>query len=349
MASASSIRAATRCGLVILAVVLGLGGMTAGMEGARAQTQGGQMVADCEGATRAVESDCSFGDGQEFTVAVQVPQAPGDGYWGFQSKLRWNNDIIDYQPTQEPPDEAVWPNCSVPARTDNRAGGQDIQVDTSLLFGCVPFPLAVSSYVGPVFLFNFVCAGSGSSDLTLVAREGDSQLGSHFLDVNLSPVDPSFENARVTCGGPEVDRPPPEIVPGNVTPLPEEGTPQEQSTATPGGPTATPGGPTATTGPTTEPTPGGGEEDNNGGGLPVWAWVLIGVGAVAGAGGGGYLLWQRMRQTGGGTPGGATGAGGAPGSGGGGGAASGGDAGAGEAGSGGSEAGTSGAGGSGDG
>ncbi|MEX1252853.1 MAG: hypothetical protein WEE64_00795 [Dehalococcoidia bacterium] len=287
--------------LALAALVVSLGFLLGNAGSASAQSEGGAMTADCEGATVAIEDDCDFGGSQAFTVAIHVPEAPDGGYWGFQAKLRWNGDVIDYQPSAAPLDEAVWSDCSVPARTDNRAS--QAEVDSSVLYGCVPFPLPEPTgpgidYTGAVYLFSFVCQAEGSSDLTLVPREDDVQLGSHFIDANLAPVDPSLTNASVTCGGADVDRPDPEIIAGNVTPLPPEGTPQPQGpTNTPGGPTATPGGPTSTLAPTPPPQAEGPTDDDDGG-LPVWAWVVIGVGAVAGVGGGGFLLWRRMNSGG---------------------------------------------------
>jgi hypothetical protein len=183
-----------------------------------------------------------------------------------------------------------------------------------VLYACVPFPVpgtdAGISYTGPVLLFNFTCKAGGSSPLTLVPQEGDPQQGSHFLDQNLAPVDPELTAAGVTCGGPAVDRPDPEIVAGNVAAAPGE-TPQPGApTNTPGGPTATPGGPTATASdstPTAEATPTEtGEDDDDDGGVPVWLWIVIGVAVVAAAGGG-LLLWRlRARGAGGDAPGGDT-------------------------------------------
>jgi hypothetical protein len=299
-------RTAARSGLLmLLALVASLPFAVNGSEDAHAQTQGGAMAVDCEGATRAIETECAFGDGQEFTVAVQVTAAPDGGYWGFQTKLRWGSEVVDYLPTQDPQNEAVWSGCAVQARSDNTAGAPDVPLDNSILYACVPFPLESSTDEGPVLLFSFACTGAGPAELFLVPQAGDAQLGTHFLDSNVNAIDPTLEPATVTCGGPQVERPDPEFGAGNVAAGPDETPAAPVATATAGGPTATTGGPTATTEePTAEVTPTDttGDEEDDDGGLPVWAWIAIGVGVVAAVGAGGYALWRRMRS--GGTPGG---------------------------------------------
>ena len=266
-----------------------------------AAQEGGTMAVDCEGNSLAIETDCEFGDGQEFTVAIHITSAPAGGYTAFQMKLPWDGDVLDYVPTDGYNEEAVWPGCTFAARSDNWANLPDRPFETSFLFACFPSSIVLSSYEGPILLFTFACIGQGSATLALVPREDDPQQeGSHFVDENSSPKDndPSLEEASVTCGGPAVERPETEITirpAGAGTPLPDE------SPVTPGGPTATPGGPTTTPdGDDGTPVPddNGDDGDDDGGGLPVWGWVLIGLAIAVGAGGVGFVAWRRWRSRG---------------------------------------------------
>ena len=286
--------------LLLLGVAFGLALALGGPGTVSAQE--GEIVADCEGASVAIDSACEFGDGQEFTVAIQITSVPPGGFFGFQVKMRWDADVLDYRPTDDPNSEAVWAACDVPVRA------LEPQPETSILFGCVPLAVQATGFVGPVLLFTFVCTGQGTGSLTLAPLADGEQEGSFFLDPNIQPVGPSVESASVTCGGPAVDRPAPEIQPrqeGAFTPGPGQ-TIAPPDEATPDGPTATPGRAVATVGDVKFVTPEAtGDpaairigEDDGGGGLPVWAWTLIGLAIAAGVGGGGFVAWRRMQARG---------------------------------------------------
>ncbi len=294
---------------IVVALALGVASGAAGPAGAQEQPvqptqpvqRGGGMAVDCEGNTRALDRECSFGAGQEFTVSLHVTDASDQGFYGFQAKLRWAPDVVAYHGPLKPdgtPDtdqEAVWQDCDVAARSDNSALEP---VEPTVLIACVPIPAPASGFddTGPVWLFPFACTGEGNSTLSLVAREGDPQDGSSFLDAATNVVDPDLQSAEVTCGGADVTRPAQEVTTRQATPIFD----QTPAATTPGGPTETPGGPTSTPGgptPTAEATPDGDDDDDDGG-FPMWAWIVIGVGAVAGTGGAGYLAWRRMRARG---------------------------------------------------
>jgi hypothetical protein len=146
--------------------------------------------------------------GDSFTVAIQIASAPPDGYFGWQTKLRWSSDAVNYVPKPNPADEAEAPECGVPARLDNRPS------DLSLLFACIPFPLPPQglTYTGAALYLDFQCrlappaGASAEIQLSLVARQDDAQqLGTHFIDRNLNPVDPALSGATVSCI-PDIDQ-----------------------------------------------------------------------------------------------------------------------------------------------
>ena len=289
--------------LLLLGVAFGLALALGGPGTVRAQE--GEMAADCEGNSLAVDTECEFGDGQEFTVSIHMTSAPDGGYLLFQTKLRWDGGVLDYLATSDPRQEVVWPSCDVPARSDNTTGEADA-LDASVFFACVPFPQQTTNYVGPLLLFTFVCTGQGTASLVLVPAEGDRQGGSRLADENSQPIDPALAGASVTCGGPEQPRPDSEVAVNPPLPLDEVLDPPDETTA--GDPTATTGRAVATPGDVTFVTPEitgdpallrlGNGEDDDGGGLPVWAWTLIGLAIAAGVGGGGFVAWRRMQARG---------------------------------------------------
>lgn len=311
---------------LLLTFALGLalaGGVVQG------QQQGGRMAVDCEGNTRAIERECRFGNGQQFTVAIHIVEPLPGGYSAFQAKLRWNPDVLTYRPTEHQNEEAVWPLCVISLRDDNSAGGGD----PSVLFGCVPFTgqenqgsYPPSSYTGPVILFHFACRGTGTASLNLVPREGDRQFGTHFLDENNIMIDTARQNATVECGGARVARPEPEFGPrraGFFTPVPAEATvapplgeegpagqdggtngegegPENQTPGTSAGtpertPTARATPSPETTGTPTEVTAFGDGGEEGAEGFPAWGWVVIGLAAVGGLGGAGIVAWLLRR------------------------------------------------------
>ena len=291
--------------LLLLGVTFGLALALGGP--ATVSAQEGEMATDCEGNSLAVDTECAFGDGQEFTVAVQLTAALSAGYVGIQVRLRWDDGILDYRPTSDPGQEVVWPDCGVPARTDMREGEPDVDFDTAVLFACVAIPLEPSNYLGPVLLFTFVCIGQGTSPLVLVSLDEAGPLSSYVLDEGNITTETSLEAASVTCGGPAQPRPESEVAVSPPLPLDEIDEPPDEPTL--GGPTATSDRAVATPGDGTFVTPeitgdpatlrsGDDDDDDDGGGLPVWAWTLIGLAIAAGVGGGGFVAWRRMQARG---------------------------------------------------
>ena len=279
-------------GLLIIGFAVGLGLALGGA--ATAGAQEGQLAVDCEANTAQVEGECAFEEQQEFTVSIQALTVPAAGYVAVQAKLRWDNAIVDYRPTDKAGQEAVWPGCGIPARLDNRPE------DASVLFGCVSFPVAQSSYTGPLLQFAFACVSAGTSQLTLVPREGDVQDGSHFIELDpegeQTLIDPILTGASVTCGGQAADQPtpaptdqPPGTQPSGTQP-PGTQPPGTQPSGTQPPGTAT-GSPTPTLPDTGQP---GDTGSDAGTGVNAVVWVLVALAVIAGGGGLGLLTWRRL-------------------------------------------------------
>ena len=268
--------------LMLLPAVL-LAWLIASISGVRAQE--GILAVDCEGNTAQVETECEFGEQQAFTISIHAVSAPGVGYPTLQAKLRWDDATVDYRPSDEPGQEVVWPDCDIPLRRDNRPG------DPSVVVGCVTSPLEPSSYTGPLFLFGFACVGPGTAQLTLVPTEADAPDGSHFIELDAEGVprivDPELHGAIITCAGPAVPRPTPEVTTqppptqspaANATPGAGDGTTAQ---ALDDGPDAT-----ATAQALAFPSLGAARAGDRGDGPTLWAVIallIIGAGGVLAA------------------------------------------------------------------
>lgn len=275
--------------LLVVAVAIALTLSQIGDAGAQTD---GRLAVDCEGNTRQIETTCQFGSGQEFTVSVHVTETPGGEYAGAQIKFRWDPAVLDYLPTDRPADEAAWQDCTLPLRFDNRPD------DPSVLFGCIEFtgtteePIRLTTYTGPLVVFHMQCVNDGATELVLVPPAGDGQYGSHLLSPIGVMLSTTLDGAAVTCGGPQAVRPAPEVTVG-VEPITEDedggsGAPTE------GGPTPSEDAATSTPGDDRDGAAASGDDAE--GGIPLWAWILIGLGGGAALGTVGAFAWLRLRS-----------------------------------------------------
>ena len=184
----------------------------------------GAMVVDCDALTSGVQTSCTFSDGSRFFVQVHVTATPPGGYYGFNVKLRWTDDVLAYLPTDSASEEALWAGCTFPARADSRA---------TLLYGCVLFPLPAEESIstGAILQFEMECQAQGVTALALVSRDSAGQPATYFVDANLEPLVSSTSAAVITCGPTPTATP--SVTPGQMA------TPPPTATSTPGRP-ATP-------------------------------------------------------------------------------------------------------------
>lgn len=178
----------------------------------------GAMAVDCDGRKLGIQTNCSYGLWDPFFLQVHVAQLPDGGYYGFQAKLQrsWSQSGLVLDAPRDPDEEALWPECNIPARLSAPPADET----SSLVFGCAPFPslTAGSSFTGAVLEFEFRCL-VGTSAIDLVPRQGDSQLGTHFLGDKGTEIDPQLIGAVVTCGDVGPPCPPaecPEPTPGSM-------------------------------------------------------------------------------------------------------------------------------------
>jgi hypothetical protein len=195
---------------VALALVLSTGFLAWRLTATSADNASGAMAVDCNALLPGVQAACAYPVDTTFAVQVHVAKAPRAGYGAFQAKLRWNDAELDYQPG-DPANERLWSRCTIPARTFEEPGGPpNTPVGTAyVLFGCAPFPTLTSGETasGAVVQYYFRCTREAFAPMTLVARDGDAQLGTHFLDLPGYQLDPLLSNATVTCGNPPTPTP----------------------------------------------------------------------------------------------------------------------------------------------
>lgn len=157
----------------------------------------GGMAMDCDDSAPGTQRICSYDTGTTFTVQVVVTEAPAGGYGGLQVKVRWSRQILSYLPTDEVAEEALWPECDIAARRDNRPG------DPSVLFGCTRFPAHddTATFSGAVLQFEFRCEEAGTASIELVPSDGDDQGGTHFIDEHNRMIGgTTLTDAAITCG-----------------------------------------------------------------------------------------------------------------------------------------------------
>lgn len=180
---------------------------------------GGRMAVDCDAEEAGIQSSCAYAGGTIFHVQIHVTQAPSDGYFAFQTRLRWNDAQLGYLPASGT-DEALWRECDIPARRD-----YDFS-EPSVMFGCIPFPDLTEgdTTTGAVLQFQYQCAEGGITPLELVA-DVDPEGGTFFLGRGLgSPSDPLLADALVECGSDAGEPCPPDYCPA-PSPTPTAPTP----------------------------------------------------------------------------------------------------------------------------
>ena len=177
------------------------------------------------------DGTCTVGNGESFTLTVEVVAFPDGGYSLAQSYVDMGSDLV-YKPTDAPGDEFVWTECltSVALR-------QNLN-DTGWLHGCLTGllpPLPASEYTGTLIELKVNCSEADSTTEVLLIPSGTPPAltnGAVFSDPGGTQTVPKTSNLTVVCGA------------GNGVPPTMTPEPTEEPTA----------GPSPTTGPTDVPT-----------------------------------------------------------------------------------------------
>ncbi len=201
--------------LVAVALVLvGAGAFMARLNEASAAGGGPEMRLTANGCT----ANCTFANGETFTLAVEIVTAPAGGYTTAQSFIDYGPDLTYDASLLSAADEIVWPDCLSSVAVRGETG------PTFVNHGCLTDlfpPLPVSNYVGSIVEISVTCSAAGSTtEIRLLPRDDPDAgtSGATFVAGDgTTQVVPIVSNLSVTCGA------------GEPTPTP---TP----TATPGGP-----------------------------------------------------------------------------------------------------------------
>ena len=161
----------------------------------------GAMAVDCDGSAPGIQTDCTYANGDTFSIQIHATEAPEVGYGSFQTDLRWTQGILRYLPTN-PADEVLWPDCSPPFRVDLEESAP------SVVHWCVKFG-HVSSFTGAILELALRCevqSGDVSDGTTmdLISRQDNPDYGSIFTDiisVDTAIIKPTLTGAQVTCAG----------------------------------------------------------------------------------------------------------------------------------------------------
>lgn len=195
------------------------------------------VIVEPEGACDA-NGVCQFGFLTEFTLGVEIVEAPEQGYVEAASFIFYGSDIT-YDPTVRPgSEEIVWPDCdtavALRAQVDNTRqaiSGQD-NTDEAVNHGCLTGffpPLPHSTYVGMLVEISLTCSAEPTrNEIELLPAGGPvaSTSGAQFKYLNSRgdqiTVTPKLSDLTVFCGDPPTPTPTATITPGGatLTPLP---------------------------------------------------------------------------------------------------------------------------------
>lgn len=150
-----------------------------------------------------VDIKCDVALGSPFTVRVDATKIPADGYILVQSFIEYD-PVLMYVPRTTPSDEmAVWPDLNLALRS---SGSNFILPGADYVLiggrtGLIP-PFPVSTHVGPVIEWDFVCSHEESNSEILqlpYLDPGAYTSGALFVDANLEQITPAVDSLTINC------------------------------------------------------------------------------------------------------------------------------------------------------
>ncbi|MEX2158093.1 MAG: hypothetical protein WEB04_01685 [Dehalococcoidia bacterium] len=267
---------------------------------AQAQDEGGALSLSADGPGVACQADaCVVNPGSEFTLTVEVAEAPGAGYIGIQTQVQYNE--LEYSATADEEDEIVVTEDGFPGIAVRSIKDEENTVVHGMTAGTPPSFVA-SDYTGPIVVLAFTCTDDYSrNDVELAAYVPvDNPLGSGFKlpqEAGATNV-PASDSLLIYCGEP----------PPGAEETAAAGGPQATAVAATAAAGATPAGPTQTaiaqatatavaraTATAAAETENGTDDDDGGSNTGLWIALaaLAAVAALAGAGG---YVWMQRRQ-----------------------------------------------------
>ncbi len=189
--------------LVILGVFLALT-IAACSSNGKSEESNGTSAPDSGGSemrltANGCAADCTFANGEGFTLAVEIVRIPGGGYIGVQSVIDFGADLT-YN-TVATADEIVWPDCEPVVALRNEL--EPTVFNHGCLTGLVP-PLPTSAYAGNFIELSVTCSsGSSKTEIRLLPAEGPdaSPGGAAFVATDtITQYVPEITDLTIICG-----------------------------------------------------------------------------------------------------------------------------------------------------
>ena len=143
--------------------------------------------------------------GTPFTVSMNVTELPAaaePGYSAYRAQLFWDEQLLDYLPAGDPATEDVWPETCAPTRA-TQPDNDDTNDDAYVSLACVG--AGVSTHLGQVAQFQFVCQEEGNAHLSIGALFFNPTNGTLLIDSDGSQAGPFLTSASVNCIAPDKD------------------------------------------------------------------------------------------------------------------------------------------------
>lgn len=144
-------------------------------------------------------ADCTFANGEEFTLTVEIVVIPPSGYIGVQSVIDFGSDLT-YDAAASF-DEIVWPDCESAVALSTLIGST--LVNHGCLSGLTP-PLPISTYAGNFVELSMTCSsGSSETDVRLLLSDDpDARFsGAAFMRSDMvTQTAPEVSDLTIICG-----------------------------------------------------------------------------------------------------------------------------------------------------
>lgn len=157
---------------------------------------GSEMRLTANGCT----ADCTFANGEEFTLAVEIVVTPPSAYVAAQSFIDYGPDLT-YEATAAG-DEIVWPECDSAVALSAETG--PTLVNHGCLTGLIP-PLPESTFAGNIVEMTLRCSSEDSTTEVRLLPLGDPIAGSSgaaFVGTDMvTQTLPEVSDLTIICGG----------------------------------------------------------------------------------------------------------------------------------------------------
>ncbi|MEX1255270.1 MAG: cohesin domain-containing protein [Dehalococcoidia bacterium] len=137
-----------------------------------------------------------------FDVSVQLTSTAGAGIAGFQTRLHWDEALLDFVPNTAGRNEAWQENTGLTTASNQVLGpaddGAGNEAYVELMAQHISEPN--NTFTGPIAQFEFACHANGTANVTLETTSYHTSLAAKANTQYL----PTTANATITCGMPNL-------------------------------------------------------------------------------------------------------------------------------------------------